>query len=181
MEPVLKGMARSKLLIALAAPLLAVGCDGAPAGTPSDTAAADVRQLGAPIVQTGFVTDAAGVLDDAAEQRLTARLHALEQVTHHQMVIVTTPSLGGEDILFYTVDLARRWGIGRKGHNDGVVVLVAPNERKVRISVGYGLESTLTDPRCKEIIEQDMLPTFKQGDFAGGLERGVDSLVALLR
>lgn len=158
--------------------LLAAGCGEAPASADRPAQPTGASTLLQP---QGFVTDAAGLLDAPTKQRLTDRLKALEKATGHQLVIVTTPSLEGQDILFYAVDLGRRWGIGRKGHDDGVIVLVAPRERKVRITVGYGLESTLTDPRCAEIIQRDMIPAFTKGDYAGGLERAVDSLVARLR
>ncbi|WP_238538964.1 YgcG family protein [Novosphingobium sp. AP12] len=128
----------------------------------------------------GRVNDAAGLLDEAAERRLADRLRTLEDRTGHQMVVVTAPSLGGKDIAEYTLDLARRWGIGREGHDDGVVVLVAPGERRVRIEVGRGLEKTLPFAVCYTVIQHDMLPRFTSGDFAGGLDHGTASLIAKL-
>lgn len=163
-------------LLPFALLLLTVGCE-APA---RPVAESSTQPAGEELRLQGRVNDAAGVLDVAVEQRLTAQLQALEAATGHQMVVVTTPSLGGEEISRYSLALGRRWGIGRREQNDGVIVLLAPAERKVRIEVGSGLEKTLTDPLCKEIIEHDMLPLFKQDDMAGGLERGVASLTAKL-
>lgn len=97
------------------------------------------------------------------------------------MVVVTAPTTGGRDIADFARDLGNSWGIGRKGYNDGVMILVAPNERKVRIAVGYGLEKRLTDRLCKQIIEQEMLPHLREGDFAGGIGAGTDALIAQLR
>ena len=128
----------------------------------------------------GRVTDAAGVLSPAHEASLSAKLERLERATHHQMVVVTVPSLDGLDIATFATSLANKWGIGRKGHNDGVVLLIAPNERKVRIAVGYGLEKTLTNPVCKQIIDEQMLPHFREGDLPTGIQAGVDSLIARL-
>ena len=96
------------------------------------------------------------------------------------MVVVTVPSFGGLDVATFATNLSNDWGIGREGHNDGVLVLVAPNERKVRIAVGLGLEKTLTNDLCKQIIDEEMLPRFRNGDLPGGIEEGVDLLIARL-
>lgn len=124
----------------------------------------------------GRVNDAAGILRADVEAQLSTRLQSLEEKTGHQMVVVTTPSLGGETIELYTRALGNRWGIGRKNDNDGVVILVAPQERKTRIEVGRGLEKLLTNTVCAEVIQQDMLPHFRKGDFGAGLEAAVASL-----
>lgn len=165
-------------LFVLAALALA-GCDGTQPATANKIAA--VGAAPAPALRlAGRVTDAADVLPPAAEAALTERLAALERRTRHQMVVVTVPSLGGREIDDYTIELARRWGIGRRGANDGVVVLLAPNEMKVRIEVGLGLETTLTNALCREIIDRVMLPRFRAGDLAGGIEAGVAALVERL-
>ncbi|HUD30730.1 MAG TPA: TPM domain-containing protein [Novosphingobium sp.] len=167
-------------LLAPALLLLCCGC-AAPTTAGEPPFAESTRQAaGEELRLQGRVNDAAGVLDEATERRLADRLRALEDRTGHQMLIVTAPSLGGTEISEYAFDLANRWGVGRKGHDDGVVVLVAPRERKVRIEVGRGLEKTLPFPVCYAVIRDDMLPRFKSGDFAGGLDHGVDSLVAKL-
>lgn len=129
----------------------------------------------------GRVTDAANILSSEQEAVLTDRLALLEKSTKHQVVVVTANSLGGRDVADFTRDLANAWGIGRKDHDDGVVILVAPNERKVRIAVGHGLERTLPDPLCKAIIEQNMLPRFRDGNFYGGIEAGIGALIEGLK
>ena len=128
----------------------------------------------------GRVTDAALILTPAQEARLSAKLEQLERTTNRQMVVATVPTLRGEDVATFTRDLANNWGIGRKGYNDGVVLLVAPNERKARIAVGKGLEKTLPDALCQQIMDEQIIPRFREGDLAGGIEAGVNSLVARL-
>ncbi len=126
---------------------------------------------------TGRVVDKAELLPADSEAALTAKLASHEQRTRHQIVIVTTPSLQGKPIETYSLCLARHWGIGRKGMDDGVMLLVAPNERKVRIEVGYGLEAALKDEEASQIIQDDILPAFLTGDFAGGIIKGADALM----
>lgn len=128
----------------------------------------------------GRVTDAAHILSPHEQVILSDRLEKLEQKTQHQLVVVTVPSLGGRDVADYTRDLANSWGIGRKGYNDGVVLLVAPTEHKVRIAVGYGLEKRLSDATCQQIIDQEVLPLFRKGDLPGGIEAGTNALIASL-
>ena len=96
------------------------------------------------------------------------------------MAIATVSSLGGRDLADFTKDLANSWGVGRKGYNDGVLFLVAPNERKVRIALGYGLEKTLTHEVCQEIIDKSVLPLFRKGDLSAGIEAGTDAMIARL-
>jgi uncharacterized protein len=129
---------------------------------------------------TGRVVDQAQILDAAARTRIEGKLEQLESKTSNQLVVVTLRSLQGYDISDYGYRLGRSWGIGQKGKNNGAILLVAPNERKVRIEVGYGLEGTITDAVSRLIIENAILPRFRTGDFAGGIERGVDDLVLLL-
>lgn len=129
---------------------------------------------------TGRVTDAAEILTPEQEAALSTKLERLERATGHQMVIATVPTLGGTDVATFTKDLANSWGIGRKGYNDGVVLLVAPNERKVRIAVGYGLEKSLTNDICKQIIDEQILPRFREGDLPGGIEAAANVLIARL-
>jgi uncharacterized protein len=112
-----------------------------------------------------------------AKARLEARLTAVEQQSKHQFVVVTVKSLGGHSIEDYSLRLFRSWGIGRKGVNDGVGLLVAPNERKVRIEVGYGLEKALRDEEAGQIIRADILPRFKAGDIPGGILAGSEAII----
>jgi uncharacterized protein len=129
---------------------------------------------------TGRVVDEANLIDAVNRQDLTAKLAALEAKTTDQFVVVTIKSLGGRSIEDYGVNLGRNWKIGQAGKNNGVLLIVAPNERKVRIEVGYGLEGTLTDAISKYIIETSILPRFKAGDFVGGITRGADDIIQVL-
>jgi uncharacterized protein len=119
---------------------------------------------------TGRVVDDAKLLSPADEQALKADLKALEDKSSDQVVVVTVPSLQGYSIEDYGYQLGRHWGVGTKQLNNGVLLIVAPNERKVRVEVGRGLEPTLTDALSKIIIANTILPRFRAGDFAGGIK-----------
>jgi uncharacterized protein len=129
----------------------------------------------------GRVTDAAGLLPAETETRLTAQLRTLEDTTGTQLVVATVPDLGGYEIEDYGYQLGRAWGIGQKDSNNGAILLVAPEERKVRIEVGYGLEGTLTDALTSQIIRGTIVPRFKAGDMAGGVEAGTQALIEFLQ
>jgi uncharacterized protein len=129
---------------------------------------------------SGRVVDDAGVLDAATRTALTQSLADLEQKTTDQLVVVTLKSLQGTSIEDYGYQLGRRWQIGQKDKNNGVLLIVAPTERKVRIEVGYGLEGALTDAVTKLIIENSILPRFKAADFSGGITRGVEDIIQVL-
>jgi uncharacterized protein len=129
---------------------------------------------------TGRVVDEANILDSATRTALTDKLAALETKTGDQVVIVTLKSLQGTSIEDFGYQLGRQWGIGQKGKNNGALLIVAPNERKVRIEVGYGLEGTLTDALSKVVIENAIVPRFRAGDFVGGITRGTDDIVQVL-
>jgi uncharacterized protein len=129
---------------------------------------------------TGRVVDEAGILDQATQTALTDKLAALEAKTTDQLVVVTLKSLQGTSIEDFGVQLGRRWQIGQKDKNNGVLLIVAPNERKVRIEVGYGLEGTLTDAVSRLIIENAIIPRFRANDFPGGINRGVDDIIQVL-
>ena len=130
---------------------------------------------------TGRVVDGANLLDPAQEQAIEAKLAALENQSQRQLVVATLPSLQGYEISDYGYQLGRAWGLGDKQRNDGALLIVAPNERKVRIEVGYGLEGVLTDALSSLIINQAIVPRFRQGDYAGGIAAGVDRLVTQLQ
>jgi uncharacterized protein len=129
---------------------------------------------------TGRVVDEAALLDAATRTALTGSLADLEQKTTDQLVVVTLKSLQGTSIEDYGYQLGRRWQIGQKDKNNGVLLIVAPNERKVRIEMGYGLEGALTDAVSKLIIENSILPRFKVADYAGGIKRGVEDIIQVL-
>jgi uncharacterized protein len=129
---------------------------------------------------TGRVVDDADLLTSDDETALIAELEALEQKSSDQLVVVTLPSLQGYTIEDYGYQLGRHWGIGTAKLNNGALLIVAPNERKVRIEVGYGLEPILTDALTKIIIENAILPRFRAGDFASGIKDGVHDIVLSL-
>ncbi|HEX8062884.1 MAG TPA: TPM domain-containing protein, partial [Allosphingosinicella sp.] len=130
---------------------------------------------------TGRVVDAANIIPDADEAALTQKLEALETASSRQLVVATVPSLQGNDIADFGYQLGRHWGIGQKGANNGVILLVAPNEHKVRIDVGYGLEPIMTDALSHQIITQQILPAFKRNDYPGGINAGADAIIAQLQ
>jgi uncharacterized protein len=129
---------------------------------------------------TGRVVDDASILSPATEASLTAKLEGLETATGHQLVVVTLPSLQDQEIEDFGYQLGRAWGIGDEKNNDGALLIVAPNERKVRIEVGYGLEGVMTDALSSVIIQSAILPKFKAGDMEGGIVAGTDALVRQL-
>jgi len=122
---------------------------------------------------TGRVVDEAGLLSQPAKDRITGWLAQFEQATKRQVVVVTVKSLEGDTIEDYGYRLGRAWGIGQKGRDNGVLVIVAPNEHRARIEVGYGLEGALPDVIADEILRNRMLPRFRAGDYPGGIEAGV--------
>jgi uncharacterized protein len=129
---------------------------------------------------SGRVVDEAGILDPAARAAIEQKLAEFETKTTGQLVVVTLKSLQGTSIEDYGYQLGRHWGIGQKEKNSGALLIVAPNERKVRIEVGYGLEGQLTDAVSRLIIENSIFPRFRAGDFAGGITRGVDDIIQVL-
>src|SRR3954471_8759932 len=131
-------------------------------------------------VLSGRVVDDAGILDEGTRAALTQKLAEFEAKTSDQLVVVTLKSLQGTSIEDFGVELGRHWQIGQRDKNNGVLLLVAPNERRVRIEVGYGLEGALTDAVSRLMIENGITPRFRAGDFAGGITRGVDDIVSVL-
>lgn len=129
---------------------------------------------------TGRVVDNANIIPDAEEAALSAKLEALETQSQRQVVVITLPSLQGYEISDYGYRLGREWGLGDAERNDGAILIVAPNERKVRIEVGYGLEPYLTDGLSALIIQQQILPRFREDDYSGGIEVGTDAIIQQL-
>jgi uncharacterized protein len=129
---------------------------------------------------SGRVVDDADLLNPGDELALTQELEALEDKSTDQLVVVTLPSLQGYTIEDFGYQLGRHWGIGTKELDNGVLLIVAPNERKVRIEVGYGLEPILTDALTRIIIDNAILPRFRSGDFAGGIKDGVRDIALAL-
>lgn len=129
---------------------------------------------------TGRVVDAAGLLTPDQRGRLDAKLKAHEDKTSDQVVVATVPNLQGTSVEDYANRLFRDWKLGQAKTNNGVLLLVAPSERKVRIEVGYGLEGALTDALTKVIIATAITPRFKTGDYFGGLDAGIDGILSIL-
>src|SRR5262245_20868574 len=129
---------------------------------------------------SGRVVDEANILSEATRAALTQKLADLEAKTTDQLVVVTLKSLQGTSIEDFGYQLGRHWRIGQQAKNNGVLLIVAPTDRKVRIEVGYGLEGTLTDAVSKLIIENGILPRFRANDFPGGISRGVDDIISVL-
>ena len=129
---------------------------------------------------TGRVVDTANLLSPATKVALEAKLKDLEDKSQIQLEVATVTSLGGVEIEPYANELFRTWKLGQTKQNNGVLLLVAPNEHRVRVEVGYGLEGTLTDAVSKIIIANAMTPRFKAGDFEGGITRGVDDIITAL-
>lgn len=129
---------------------------------------------------TGRVVDQANLLTAADRAALEADLSAFETKSTDQIVVVTVPSLQGYPIDEFGYQLGRAWGIGQKGKDNGVLLIVAPNERKIRIDVGRRLEPLLPDGRAGSIISNTISPAFRRGDFSGGIKAGVAEIKAVL-
>ena len=129
---------------------------------------------------TGRVVDDAHILSPQTQAELTQELAGLEQKTSRQLIVVTLPSLQGYDIADYGYQLGRAWGVGQKQTNNGALFIVAPNDRKVRVEVGYGLEGVLTDALSNVILQREVLPRFRQKDMEGGVVAGTRALVEQL-
>jgi uncharacterized protein len=129
---------------------------------------------------TGRVVDGASVISQDARINLEMKLAELEDKSGIQLVVATVPSLQGYEIEPFANGLFRSWKLGEARKNNGVLLLVAPNEKRVRIEVGYGLEGTLTDALSRVIISNAITPRFKAGDFSGGITRGVEDIVTVL-
>jgi uncharacterized protein len=142
---------------------------------PLAAGAADVADV--PALQ-GRVNDYANLISPDQKQRIEAQLAQFEQQTGNQVAVLTIPSLDGEDIEGYGNRVARAWALGQKGKDNGALLLVAQQDRKMRIEVGYGLEPVLTDLQTSIIQNQVIIPYFKRGDFGGGIEAGVSAILS---
>lgn len=129
---------------------------------------------------SGRVVDDAQMIEPSISALLTRQLQAHEQATGEQLVVVTLPDLQGASIEEYGYQLGRHWGIGQKDKNNGALLIVARDERKLRIEVGYGLEERLTDAQASVIINQVITPAFKTGQFSKGISDGVSAMLLVL-
>ncbi|WP_295674930.1 TPM domain-containing protein [uncultured Mucilaginibacter sp.] len=134
-----------------------------------------------PPKSTTLVTDYVHVLQDEERHMLEYKLASFSDTSSTQIAIVIIKSVGQYDIADYGQKLGRAWGIGQKGKNNGILILVAFDDHKVTIQTGYGAEGAVPDIRANEIIHNDMLPRFKQSDYYGGLNAGVDDLIKLMK
>lgn len=129
---------------------------------------------------SGRVNDDAHLLDAGAARSLEAKLKAYEARTGRQFAVLTIPSLQGAVLEEFSLEVARTWGLGRKDKDDGILLLVSRDDRKLRIEVGYGLEGVLPDALCGRIIRDAIVPRFRRGDYAGGVTAGADEVLAAL-
>ncbi len=134
-----------------------------------------------PVLDNSRIVDEASLFDSSQKSILEQKLAAYENNSSNQIVIVTLKSLDGYDISDYGYQLGRHWGIGQAKKNNGVLLIIAPNERKVRIEVGYGLEGALNDATANSIIQNDILPFFKTGNYFEGTSKGVDSIIKVTK
>jgi uncharacterized protein len=130
---------------------------------------------------SGYVNDLAGLVAPATELKIENFLRNFEASDSTQLVVLTIDSLEGENLEGYSLKVAESWGIGQKGKDNGALLLIARQERKVRIEVGYGLEGRLTDLLSGRIIDQEITPRFKAGDYEGGIIAGVTSMAEAVR
>ena len=129
---------------------------------------------------SGRVVDLANLMDEWTRNHISGELENFEKQSGTQLVVVTLPDLGGYTIEDWGIALGRGWGIGQKGKNNGLLLIVAPNDREVRIEVGYGLEGDLPDATANEIIQKVIVPRFRNGDMAGGVTAGVEAIIQTL-
>ena len=129
---------------------------------------------------TGRVNDFANVIDPAVEAEIDRRLDLLEQQTSSELAVATVQSLDGVSVEEYANRLLREWGVGQAKQDNGVLVLVAPNEREMRIEVGYGLEGVLPDGLAGQVIRDQFTPRFRDNDYSGGIRDGVNRLVDIV-
>ena len=129
---------------------------------------------------TGRVNDFANVISPEVESELDVQLANLESTTSHEVAVVTVQSLGGTTVDDYANRLFKDWGIGQAGKDNGVLILVAPNERELRIEVGYGLEGILPDGLAGQVRDDEMLPRFKENDYSGGIRSGTIRIIDIV-
>jgi len=127
------------------------------------------------------VNDYAGVMSQGQVQSLEAQLAQFERETGHQVAVLTIPTLDGEDIEGFGIRVAESWKIGKKGFDNGVILLVAIKDRKLRIEVGYGLEGVLPDVTANRIINDYIVPRFRAQDYAGGIVAGIAAIFKVIK
>jgi uncharacterized protein len=138
------------------------------------------RAYTSPGKPTGYVNDFAGIISSSLKFELESKLSQFDKDTGVQISVVTVNNIEGETIETYATKLFQEWGIGDEKLDRGLLLLIAPNERELRIEVGYGLEGTITDLQSKKIIDGYIVPSFKDGDYSKGIAYGVDAVLALV-
>ena len=128
----------------------------------------------------GRVNDLADLMTEEEELRVTSKLEGFERATGAQIAVLTVPTLEGEVLEEYSLRVVETWGLGRAEQDDGVLLLVARDDRKMRIEVGYGLEGDLTDVQCGRILRNVLRPAFRGGEFGRGIEEGIDAILGTL-
>jgi uncharacterized protein len=159
--------------IAVAA-IMATACS-MPGANTQNFAADDIQRT------NSFVDDQADLLSTKEEDILFRKLSAAKNTYGPHLMVITVKTLKGQEIENYALKLARQLGIGDAKRDDGLLFLVAPGERKVRIEVGYGLEASFSDQFCRKLIDQIILPQFKGGKFPAGIFAGVDAMIAKMK
>jgi uncharacterized protein len=129
----------------------------------------------------GRINDYAGLIPADRAQALEERLARFEAETGHQIAVLTIPSLKGDSLEDFSMRVAESWKIGKKGFDNGAILLIARDDRKLRIEVGYGLEGVMPDAIASRIIREAITPRFRSGDFAGGIEAGVDAILKITK
>jgi uncharacterized protein len=142
----------------------------------------DIKKLltNKPVPQK-LVTDYAGILSADQIQALEDKLVNLDNNTSTQIAVVIVPNLGGNDISDFNVKLLRAWGVGGKKNNNGVVLLISKDDRKLNIATGYGVEGALPDVTAKHIIDDDIVPSFKNNDYYRGIDNGINSIISAVK
>lgn len=129
---------------------------------------------------TGFVNDFAGIIKPETKAKLEGLMTSFERSTGNEVAVVTLPSLDGNPVEDVAVDLFAQWGIGKKGQDNGILFLIAPNEKRMRIEVGYGLEGTINDALAGRILDEAVVPRFREGDMDGGIAAGSLAIVGVI-
>jgi|CXWL01.1.fsa_nt_gi uncharacterized protein len=133
-----------------------------------------------PRAPDGYIYDGAQLINPADSAKITQLFIELQNKTTVQIAVATVPSIEPEPIEMYAVKLFSQWGVGQKGKDNGVLFLIARDDRNLRIEVGYGLEGALPDAICKKVISNIILPEFKDSNFSGGILKGATAIVSLV-
>lgn len=129
----------------------------------------------------GRINDYAALLPGDRAQALESRLAAFEKETGHQVAVLTVPGLEGDSLEDFSIRVAEAWKIGKKGFDNGAILLIAQKDRKLRIEVGYGLEGVLPDAIANRIVQEVIVPRFREGDFSGGIEAGLNAILHVIK